>query len=67
MYEKLQPENKYLFTKLENTREVKENSVTDSFEEEIPRKRRKISKVNTHNNRLYSKNLFLQNKYLSKM
>ena len=60
-YKKLQSENKYLLTKLESTKEVKDNN-----DGELPTKRRKISKEKTHTNQLYSKNDFAY-KYLSKM
>ena len=60
-YKKLQSENNYLLTKLESTKEVKDNN-----DVKIPTKSRKITKENTHTNQLYSKNDFAY-KYLGKM
>ena len=59
-YEKLQSENKYFLTKLEDTKEVKDN-----IDVKTPKKRRKITKENIHTHQLYSKNDFTY-KYLSK-
>ena len=53
-YEKLQSENKYFLTKLEDTKEVKDN-----IDVKTPKKRRKITKENTHTNQLYSKRFFV--------
>ena len=60
-YKTLQSEKKYLLTKLESTKEVKENN-----DAELSTKWIKITKENTHTSQLYSKRFFAYN-LLSKM